>query len=217
MDLCFDDILAKGIPWDGSVPEGYSVIYAIHNPANGKVYFGQTTQALSARWGQHTYLARKGYKHHLANAIRANLGKLTFQPIMCFPLDLIDDAEVALIDAYGSADRALGYNNDLGGRTVKIVSDETRQKISKARTGTKASDETKRKLSIAHKGKPQSEEWKARRAEAQRAFLGTPDVAECIVDDCHAKPEARAMCMKHYHVDYAARKKASKSRAPLRV
>ena len=45
-------------------------------------------------------------------------------------------------------------------RIYKPLSEETKRKLSLAKTGTKASEETKRKLSLIHKGKKLSEEHK---------------------------------------------------------
>lgn len=78
--------------------------------------------------------------------------------------ELACELEELLIQEYGRRDLGLGslVNMTDGGegRTNVVVSDETRKKMSKTRTGKKFSEETKTKISEAMKGKKHLEETK---------------------------------------------------------
>lgn len=76
--------------------------------------------------------------------------------------DFIKQKEIEFIALYGRRDLGLGtlVNMTDGGDGVsnKVLSKETRDKMSKSAMGKKASDETKAKLSLASKGRMHTEE-----------------------------------------------------------
>ena len=162
------------------------IIYKITNRINGKVYIGQTIVPLQRRWVQHCSHS----KHHctsLHNAIK-KYGKENFtveQIDVATTRDELDSKEVFWIQFYDSMNRDKGYNLHGGGHRNHTVSNETREKISKANTGKvrsdefrrnaaessrgrKHSEETKAKLSELHKGKKLSEEHKLKLSEAHK-------------------------------------------------
>ena len=68
--------------------------------------------------------------------------------------------EIEAIACYKSNQREFGYNIASGGFGKGKHSIETRNRISKAKTGRKASAETKRKQSLSLKGIKKDENWK---------------------------------------------------------
>lgn len=90
-------------------------IYKISNIVNGKIYVGKSVDPVK-RWQRHLYLAKKGMRKHLYEAIR-KYGEANFQMSV---LECCNDADANSrerywIDHYQSYDRAQGYNKTKGG------------------------------------------------------------------------------------------------------
>ena len=151
------------------------ILYLITGPT-GKQYAGQTVQTLQQRWSDHRSRARCGAPGHLYNAIRKH-GE------GAFVLEAIGEAgteeelnrmEVREIRERGLMDRELGYNMSEGGggTSGRECSEETKQKISAAKSGRTfgpLSAEHKRKVGDYHRGRKRSPEA---RAAMSRARLG---------------------------------------------
>lgn len=110
-------------------------VYMHKNKINGKVYIGITGQTPKERWGKNG----NGYKGstHFYNAIQ-KYGWDNFEHIILKSGITKEDAEkieVELIKKYNSADRDYGYNMQLGGNSFGKMSDEIKDKISKANKG----------------------------------------------------------------------------------
>jgi group I intron endonuclease len=134
-------------------------IYLIKNVVNGKVYIGQTINP-KKRWTDHIsdsqnhtkarsyYFQRSIAKHGVENFTHEIIDQ-------CNSQKEADDKEIYWIAFYDSTDREKGMNlTKGGGGTVgKIVSNETREKLSKYHTGKKLSEETRKKLGERRKGK----------------------------------------------------------------
>lgn len=73
-------------------------------------------------------------------------------------IDAIDQAEIDCISQHNSSDKKYGYNIALGGNGKRIVSEETKKKISKLMMGRKPSEETLRKRSLSMLGKNKGDE-----------------------------------------------------------
>jgi group I intron endonuclease len=119
----------------------YGYIYKITNLVNGKVYIGQTTSNPPlTRWYGHKNEAKSGRKpSRLYNSMRCH-GVESFKFEVLFFCDSkfqLDCAEKAIIKAYDSTSRRIGYNLATGGDS-----------------GGKHAEESKVKNSLAHKGKP---------------------------------------------------------------
>jgi group I intron endonuclease len=115
------------------------LIYKITNLINGKVYIGQTYRSLKERM--------IGYKRlrcneHLKSAIiKYGFDNFKFEIIYeTHNINELNEKEIFYIKEYNSTDKTIGYNIDLGGRN-KIMSDETKQKMSKAGKGRKQTKE----------------------------------------------------------------------------
>ena len=123
------------------------VIYKITNQVNGKIYIGQTTQELNARFQKHISAAiRNEYDTHLARAIK-KYGKGAFK------IEIIDFAktkkelnekEELWIKYYNSTNENIGYNETcgaIGGNTYKLLPKDKlrniKKKISVSKQGSK--------------------------------------------------------------------------------
>lgn len=154
-----------------------------HTAPNGKVYIGQTCQKPENRFG------KDGYRYNgctiFYNAIQ-KYGFDNFKHEIIFDKLTQEEAnkkEIELISEYRSNERDFGYNLQDGGHNGspseetrkkmsewqigKVLSDETKQKISKARSGQKDSEETRKKKSDGHKGKILSDETKMKISESR--------------------------------------------------
>lgn len=114
------------------------IVYALVNRVNGKVYIGQTRQALYQRLRAHRYQAtlKNAKSHHLHRAI-AKHGWDNFEAEVleeCEDLADLDSAERFWIATYGSLSPA-GYNLLSGGGAGWVHSAETRKKMSEAKLG----------------------------------------------------------------------------------
>jgi group I intron endonuclease len=168
-------------------------IYKVINKENGKIYIGQTVRTMELRKNEHYYsIKRNSSNNHFHNAL-SKYDKDSFEwklLLICDDKDL-DYYEVELINKYKSSDKSIGYNSDIGGNSNKIISDETKLKMSIKRKellangmktnfmtdnpshknggsfkGKHHKDETKEKLRLLRIGDTSSEETKAKISKA---------------------------------------------------
>lgn len=160
-------------------------IYKITNNINGKIYIGQTNNP-TRRWWQHTSSARcnKGNQLITKAMIKHGLDNFDFSVICtCCTQEDTDEIEILLIKQYNSTDMSVGYNLAKGGSKL-ISTPEIRNKISKslkeyyknndgANKGKVLSKETRDKISKSSMGKPGtnkgkkfSEEWRQKISES---------------------------------------------------
>ena len=139
------------------------LIYKITNLINGKVYIGQTYRLLRHRI---TCYKRLKCNEHLKNAIiKYGFDNFKFEVIYeTHNINELNEKEIFYIKEYNSTDKNIGYNIDLGGRN-KIVSEETKQKMSKSGLGKKQTKEhidkrIKRGEAAKVLGRPKTEEQK---------------------------------------------------------
>jgi group I intron endonuclease len=138
-----------------------SGIYAITNKLNGKPYIGSAVD-MHRRFGEHKKMLRKGWHHsvklqHAWNKYGED--SFVFAPlIVCDPRDLIF-FEQRFIDRFGSASNGYNVSPTAGNTLGTKFSKETKMKISEAmkgkrtRLGAILSEETKQKLSKSNTGK----------------------------------------------------------------
>ena len=140
--------------------ETYGQIYRLTNKINGKMYHGQTIMDLDIRWGKYRRLDCEG-QPKLYNALKKyGPDNFTFEAIDCadnqVQLDAKEVDHIAKTDSMNN-----GYNTEPGGHGGKLLSEETKRKISESKKGSKnamfgkpsarrgciLSEETKRKMS----------------------------------------------------------------------
>lgn len=141
------------------------VLYKITNIINGKCYIGQTTKSFIRRYGKNF----ETKNDHLQKSI-IKYGKDNFIVELLYvgknqeELNALEIENIKKFNSYLG-----GYNKTLGGEATSgwMPSKETRDKISKANTGNKfclgrvLSCETKKKISNSHKNKKISGEHRA--------------------------------------------------------
>jgi len=131
-----------------------------------KSYIGQTINSLEERWYHHRYDAlQRKHNYKFYNAIRKygtecwNLE--TLEEVT--ENDSLNEREQYWISFYNSLND--GYNSTSGGDSKKIVSEETKAKMSKALKGRIMSEETRLKMKISQTGKKESEETKEKKRQ----------------------------------------------------
>lgn len=120
------------------------IIYKITNTVNGKSYIGQTRLSLEKRWKRHKKdSTRLNFNFYFYNAIRKYGTECWTTEILENLNDIskLDERETYWISYYDTFNPEKGYNSTSGGSNGRIVSENTKQKLSQL-----------------HKGKPKSEE-----------------------------------------------------------
>lgn len=142
-------------------------LYKITNEINGKCYIGQTKD-YEKRKIDHIYDNNNSLIH---NAIK-KYGRhaFVFEILKKIPNDKIDEAEREAIIKYNSL-VPNGYNLETGGCLNKKLSENTKQKISKAKIGKSnyiPTKETRIKTSLTLMGHPVSNETKQKISKANK-------------------------------------------------
>ena len=158
------------------------IIYKITNKINGKIYIGQTIQALNARMRQHL----SPPKSHTISAIDAALKKYS---INSFTIEIIDAAEsieelnekeIYWISYYNSL-APNGYNLTEGGKNAKHEQ-STRDKISAANAGRFSGSKSPRAKAVTQyslDGKFIAQYGSTREAERETGIKSTAIAAVC--------------------------------------
>ncbi len=135
-------------------------VYMHRNKINNKVYIGQTGTSVEDRWQN-----GKGYKGcTLFERAIKKYGWDNFKHIILednLTREEIGQAENNFITLYDSTNPAKGYNISTGGESGHVgvkMSDEARERMSKARKGKSFSQEHRDKISAALKGRVLSQE-----------------------------------------------------------
>lgn len=129
------------------VDDSYSV-YKHTNLVNGKIYIGITRRAPQDRWGKDGCNYKTSGNIHFSSAIE-KYGWDNFSHEVLFAglsKKEAESKEVELIAAYKTTDPNFGYNIQNGGNSIGRMTDEIKQKISKANTGKTRTDEAKQRM-----------------------------------------------------------------------
>lgn len=147
-------------------------IYKIKNTTNGKVYIGKTVNK-DRRIKDHVWSLNLG-RHcnsHLQNAWnKYGEESFVFEIIEKVGGLIVDHAEKWWINYYKSNFPANGYNKTLGGDGCygRIMTEETKRKISDSNKGKTVSAEARKKIGMASKNRYYSPEIRKKMSEAQK-------------------------------------------------
>lgn len=171
-------------------------IYIIECLQNDKVYIGQTSRDFKQRWSEHKSDLKHG--NHPNKDLQDDFNKYGLNNFKVTLLEKckcseLENRETYYINAYGGIESALLYNKcDLTGHNfdyktnqskaqigVSYISEDGKNRISKAHKGKKLSEETKLKIkkSIAlnlnsgMKGKHHSEESRRKMSNAKKGVF----------------------------------------------
>jgi group I intron endonuclease len=142
-------------------------IYKIKNEITGDFYIGQTVD-IKRRFTDHVGRLRRGiHSNRFLQNVFNKYGEktLSFCVLLFCEKEELDRYEVGLIEKLSPR-----YNLDSGGNKQKSRSEYVKQRVSEANTGNKycvgrvLSEETKRKISESHKGKTRSIESRMKQA-----------------------------------------------------
>ena len=143
-----------------------------HTAPNGKCYIGMTCQTIErrARPDGRGYLGCDAFYNAI---LKYGWDSFTHEILDTgLTYDEACEKECFYIREYHSLTTEWGYNLATGGNANKVMSEESKQKMSRSLTGRKKgplSEETKRKLRESRLGKktgPRSEEYRKRLSEA---------------------------------------------------
>ena len=152
----------------------YGYIYKTTNLINGKIYIGQKKRFEFTE-------DYKGSGKILWNAIN-KYGWDNFKVellVECNSQEELNNEEKRLILKFDSTNRSVGYNISLGGQNPVLVgennplygrhrSKETKEKISKSKTGVKRSSEQVAQMSLTTKKLYENEEYVQKRSEIMK-------------------------------------------------
>ena len=136
------------------ITNGKYYVYVHINKINGKMYVGQTCRKPEYRWDNGNgyknsryfwrAICKYGWDNFDHEVVASNLTK-----------EEADNFEKLLINKLDTMNQDKGYNMTMGGEGSVgcVLSEETRQKMSKSRMGRQVSAETRKKISEGHKGK----------------------------------------------------------------
>lgn len=164
-----------------------------HTSPNGKVYIGITKLSVERRWQE-----GKNYKtsSHFNNAIKKYGWDNIKHEILFTGLSRseAEAKEIELIAKYDSTNQRNGYNIEKGGNTPEM-SEETRQKMSKAHKGRKykkrRNHTEEEKLAISKKLKGRTSSMKGKHwSIEQRSAVGTPIICTTTGEEYYSIRDA---------------------------
>lgn len=164
-----------------------SGIYYIKNIINNKLYIGQSVDVY-ARLSRHKTDLRGGRDSRHLQKSYDKYGEDNFEFVLlmeCAEEDL-DFWEKYYIKKWDTQNENYGYNLDGGGSKSRLMSEETKALMSKAKKGRVVSEETRRKLSASHPdfsgknnpnfGKVRSEQSRQKSRESNQKTWSNPEL-----------------------------------------
>lgn len=173
------------------------IIYE-HLFPNGKKYIGITCRDPKKRWKGGLY----GYPHneHMQNAIKKYGWENVKHIILAKDLtkEEAENEEIRLIELYDLTNREKGYNLEKGGKAANRITEETRRKLKEkcsgknnARYGIEVSKETREKMRKAKLGTKQSKEHRFNIMCGEGKRTAQYDLEGNFIREWHSTREAR--------------------------
>ena len=129
-----------------------SGIYYIKNIINNKCYIGQSIDVYTRMSRHKTDLKGGRDSAHLQNAYdKYGESNFKFEILLICNVDDLDFWEKYYIKVWNTNNEDFGYNIDGGGSRSRLMSEQTRLKMSKSRMGHIVSEETRLKIKENHK------------------------------------------------------------------
>ena len=167
----------------------------MHTCPNGKRYIGITGKNPLVRWRN-----GKGYEahnEHFYNAIlKYGWDNIEHRIITSgISKECACEIEKSLIKEYQTNNREFGYNKSTGGEcsgagVIRVLSEETKRKISEAQKGRKLSQETIQRRSISQAGLKRSFETRKKIAEKAKIAVLMFDLTDNFVAEYDSILEA---------------------------
>lgn len=174
-----------------------SGVYVIRNKVDGKVYVGSTTRHIFKRWQEHLRLLNAG--KHISVVLQRSWLKYGRDAFEFAVLERCDKEQCIAreqhwIDELKAAKRTHGYNlsPNAGNNAGRVVSQETRAKLSAIQRGKVIPESVRRKMSDALRGRFVSAETRAKRS----ATLRQPGMRERLGAPTRGKKRSRELVKK---------------------
>lgn len=186
------------------------VVYE-HLFPNGKKYIGITCRDPKKRWKG----GLQGYLHnaHMRNAIKKYGWENVKHIILAKGLTKkeAEDEEIRLIALYDLTNREKGYNLEKGGKATNRITEETRQKLrekcsgkNNARYGVEVSVETREKMRKAKLGTKQTDEHRFNIMCGEGKRTAQYDLDGNFIKEWHSTREAKR-ALSIYGIDKCCR------------
>ena len=168
----------------------------MHTCPNGKRYIGITSQNPLVRWGKNG-IGYKAHNKHFYSAIQKYGWDNIEHRIIASDIskECACDIEKSLIKEYQTHNREFGYNKSTGGECSaygikRVLSEETKRKISETQKGRKLSQETIKKRSISQTGLKRSLETRQKIAEKAKIAVLMFDITNNFLSEYDSILEA---------------------------
>jgi len=168
------------------------IIYKVTNKINKKIYIGQTIRSMTERKYGHIKSVRMGSTSLFHNSIRKyGIDNFTWEVIdTAHCIEKLNELEISYIAKFNcfiDFQNSNGYNMNTGGGNY-ITSHLTKQKLSIINTGKILSTETKEKISKGNLGKSVTESFRKTMSELNKGRVASLETREKISKSLQGKP-----------------------------
>ena len=168
----------------------------MHTCPNEKRYIGITSKNPFVRWGKNGIGYKAHNKHFYSAILKYGWDNIEHRIIASdVSKECACEIEKNLIKEYQTNNREFGYNKSTGGECSaegikRVLSEETKQKISKTQKGRKLSQETIQRRSMSQTGLKRSIETRKKIAEKAKIAVLMFDLADNFVAEYDSILEA---------------------------